>query len=51
MKPMVFFGVPALSVLMVPQAALAQYNDTVGGVIASVYAPPRTFGVRASVKF
>lgn len=51
MKPMVFCGVPALSVLMVPQAALAQYNDTVGGVIASAYAPPRTYGLRGSVKF
>jgi iron complex outermembrane receptor protein len=30
---------------------LAQYNGTVGGIIASTYAPPRTYGVRASVKF
>ncbi|MCW1986948.1 UNVERIFIED_ORG: iron complex outermembrane receptor protein [Sphingomonas sp. R1F5B] len=30
---------------------LTQYNNNVGGVIATSYAPPRTYGARASVKF
>jgi iron complex outermembrane recepter protein len=30
---------------------LTQYSGSVGGVIATNYAPPRTYGVRATVKF
>ena len=30
---------------------LTQYSGSVGGIIATNYAPPRTYGVRATVKF
>ena len=31
--------------------SLTQFNSSVGNVVTSQYAPPRTYGVRASVKF
>lgn len=31
--------------------ALTQYNSISGGVVTTVYQPPRTYGLRASIKF